>query len=406
MIASKKSDPNRARSNRAFFLAAPAVFAVLLAAPPSIPAQTQRQAPTLSGVLDTTVQGVIGEDSFAIQFEEYANLRLQTRIKDFAVFNVAFNLIAASGAPASGDSAAASGAGENYRASMELERLSLRLNSDYVDADMGLMRLAFGYGQAFAPSDFLNHRNPLYPNARPRGVLGLALSFYPMEDAKLQVFASAPKDPFSTGGGGWNAGLAVDRHWSRASLQALYVFETPRDGASRDDGSVAPRGTPFGVHRAGLSVKADVAVGLVADALYSYNHEDRQSGKSGGISGGGFLDGLSASGGFDYSFFNGTLYLLGEYLFSGASSATAFSLENPFGYSDRHNIYALAQYAFTDYTNASAACVFGFGDEDFSVTPILAITHELFQGFSLNLTVQMPLKEKTRVISAMGRLKF
>ncbi|MDR1073262.1 MAG: hypothetical protein LBL45_06265 [Treponema sp.] len=380
--------------NRVFFFAALAVsLAVAFTAAP-VAAQTQRQAPALSGILDTTVQSVAGKDSFTIQFEEYANLRLQTKIKDFAVFNAAFNLIAASGSPASG--AAASVAGENYYASMELERLSLRLNSEYVDTDMGLMRLAFGYGQIFAPSDFLNHRNPLYPNARPRGTLGLGFSFYPAEDAKLQVFASAPKDPLSTDGGGWNAGLAIDRHWSKASLQALYVFETPHDAAPGVAG-----GASCGVHRVGLSVKADVVVGLVGDALYTYNHDDHQNGESAG-----FSDGLSASGGFDYSFFDGKLYLLGEYLFSGASSATAFSQENLFGYSDRHNIYALIRYAFTDYTSASAACMFGFGDKDPSVTPILTVTHELFQGFSLTLTVQAPLKEEMYVFSLLGRLKF
>ncbi|MDR0556665.1 MAG: hypothetical protein LBG43_02170 [Treponema sp.] len=393
MIVSKRS-----ALNRAFFFTPLVVSlaAALTVAPVS--AQTPRQAPALSGILDTTVQSVAGKDSFTIQFEEYANLRLQTKIKGFAVFNAAFNLIAVSGnavaAPVnvSDDPAVfalpASGftAGENYAAYMELERLSLRLNSDYVDADMGLMRLAFGYGQIFAPSDFLNHRNPLNPNARLRGILGLALSFYPVDDAKLQVFASAPKNPLSTNGGGWNAGLAVDRHWSRVSLQAIYAFETPRD---------APQSAPFGVHRIGLSIKADTAVGLSADALYIYNHDDPQG-----------LDRFSASGGFDYSFFDGKLYLLGEYLFSGASSATAFSQENPFGYRDRHNIYALVQYAFTDYTSASAACMFGFGDHEPSVTPILTVTHELFQGFSLNLTVQAPLKEEMYVFSALGRLRF
>jgi hypothetical protein len=401
MILMKTSNPNSAFCFRALLFA----VAVLLAAPAA--AQTQRQAPVLSGVLDTTVQSVIGKDSVASQFEEYANLRLQTKIKEFAVFNAAFNLTATSGGPASGAAAAtvsaasgnpasgadedpALGAGENYRASMELERLSLRLNSDYVDADMGLMRLAFGYGQVFGPSDFLNPRNPLYPNARPRGILGLALSFYPPGDSKVQAFASAPKDPLAADGGGWNAGLAFDRHWSRASLQTLYVFETPGRGAA------------LGVHRAGVSVKADIAVGIVADALYAYNHDDHQAGKSAGFSGG-----LSASGGLDYSFFDGKLYLLAEYLFSGASSATAFSQENPFGYSDRHNLYALVQYAFTDYTSARAACVFGFGDDDApSVTPVLTVTHDVFQGFSLTLTVQAPIQQEQCVVSLLGRLKF
>ncbi|MDR2793136.1 MAG: hypothetical protein LBB61_05660, partial [Treponema sp.] len=83
MILMKTNNPNSAFCFRALLFA----VAVLLAAPAA--AQTQRQTPVLSGVLDTTVQSVIGKDSFAIQFEEYANLRLQTKIKEFAVFNAA-----------------------------------------------------------------------------------------------------------------------------------------------------------------------------------------------------------------------------------------------------------------------------------------------------------------------------
>jgi hypothetical protein len=366
--------------------AAPALLCAVLAALP-VAAQTQRQQPALSGVLDTTARFVISEDGVAVQCEEYANLRLQTKIRDAATFNAAFNLTAASGVPAAGDGSAEYPLGqEHYTARMELERLSLRINGEYADAEMGLMRLAFGYGQIFGPSDFLNPRNPLIPNARPRGVLGLAVSAYPTDDAKVQVFASAPKNPLTVYGSGWNAGLACDNHWSRVSLQALYVFETP-DSA---------RAAPSGVHRAGLSVKADVAAGLIADALYTYNPNDPRG-----------LEGLSASGGIDYSFLDGTLYLLAEYLFSGSSSTTAFHpVENPFGYGGMHNAYALVQYAFSDYTSASAACMLGFEDDDASVTPILTVTHDVFQGFSLTLTVQAPIQQEQCAVSLLARLKW
>jgi hypothetical protein len=335
----------------------------------------------------------MSEAGGTVQYEEYANLRLQTKIKDFAVFNAAFNLIAASGALAAGggqDTALASDSPpENYSAHMELERLPLRINGECGDADMGLMRLAFGYGQVFGPSDFLNPRNPLYPAARPRVILGLALSFYPREDAKVQVFASAPRNALAADGGGWNAGLAFDTHWSRASLQAIYVFETP------DSDTVARE--PSGTHRVGASVKADVIAGFVADALYTYDRCNKRG-----------LDGLSASGWLDYSFLDERLYLLAEHLFSGSSSITAFSPANLFGYSDTHNACALVRFAFSDYTSVSAACLLCFGDAtaDTTETPILTVAHEIFQGFPLTMSVQAPLQQERYVVSALGRLKF
>ncbi|MDR2369925.1 MAG: hypothetical protein LBD71_00470, partial [Treponema sp.] len=216
---------------------------------------------TVSGVLDSRITAQAGAGNAASSFgaEEYANLRIQAKIRDAAVFYGAFNFIAAAGSYAAGTGSPASGGGpggtgsaslslvtgENYAAGMELERLYFRVNKDIADFEGGLMRLAFGYGQVFGPSDFLNPKNPLNPDARLRGVLGGALSVYPADSFRFRFYGAAPKDPLRLDGGGGLAGLSADQHWDRASLQVLYAYETPAD-LSR-----------FGKYRAGLSLKAD-----------------------------------------------------------------------------------------------------------------------------------------------------
>lgn len=334
--------------------------------------------PVISGILDTIVNLGAGEaDDFSYGIEAVANLRMQAKIKDKGVFYGAFNLIAVSGTAL--DSAVALGgmnagtlstsalvAGENYAAALELERLYFRVTGEYLDVDTGLMRLAFGYGQVFGSSDFLNPRNPLFPDARPRGILGSAVSVYPADTAKVLAFATAPKNPFNSNGGGFLFGLSGDKHWDKVSLQVLYAVETPQEGSA------------FGIHRGGLSLKADVAVGLVADMLYTYNHETTEG-----------MDGLSAGAGVDYSFYNGNFYVLAEYLFNGSTSATARSAGNPTGFANQHYLYAMLRYAFNDYTSTSLACIASF--EDLSCAPILSVEHELFQGLTLSFSGRLPL---------------
>ena len=377
------------------YLAALKLFVAVMFAVFCFPAalSAQNSPFTLSGVFDASVQGGAGRDGFSLQSEAYANLRLQARIKDAAVFNAAFNLIATAGNPAAALPGTSFVTGENFSAALELERLSLRLNGEIADVDLGLMRLAFGYGQFFAPSDFLNPRNPLMPNARLRGILGITVLFYPTDESKVQVFAAAPRNPLSGDGSGYYAGLSTDYHWERASVQALYAFEAPKK--ARGALLAADAASSRAVHRAGLSVKADAVVGLLVDTMYIYTQGSRAD-----------IEGLSASAGIDYSFFDGTLYTAAEYLFSGSSSVTAASAENPFGFSHKHNVYALAQYAFTDFTSVLAACMLGLGDGDPSVTPVITLSHELFQGFTLSLTAQVPIREKRCFITLLGRLKL
>jgi hypothetical protein len=337
---------------------------------------------TVSGILDSSVSFQAGtEDApdFSFGFEEYANIRFQSKIRDKAAVYGAVNLIAASGIYAvNAREMAAMGNGfsfnstsyvygENYIAGIELERLYFKLSGESTDFDGGLMRLPFGFGQVWGSSDFLNPKNPLKPDARARAILGAAFFWYPTEETKLSAFYSAPRDPFSQKGDGSFLGLAFDKHWNKASIQTLYCFETPKTDSN------------YGIHRAGFSVKADLEIGLVIDALYTYNHEAWTK-----------LDGLSFSAGADYSFFEGKLIVLAEYLYNGKNSSTAFNLEtNLFGFSNNNYLYTSFTWRFNDFTNISAALISGF--DDVSFTPVLTLNHDLFQGTTLTITAQAPI---------------
>jgi len=346
---------------------------------------------TVSGILDSSVSlraGAGDVPGFSYGVEEYANLRMQAKIRDVAAVFGAVNFIAAAGdyaadaalmtdfAPANthGISPTAFAAGENYIAGFELERLYFRLNGEAVGFDGGLLRLPFGYGQVWGSSDFLNPKNPLKPDARPRAVLGTGLSWYPIDSLKLLGFGAAPRDPFSRSGAGGLFGLSLDQHWDKASVQALYSFESPNDGARH------------GIHRAGLSVKADVEVGLVMDALYAYNHEA-----------GTGIDGLSFSIGADYSFFDGDLIVLAEYLYNGETSSTALGYGGSF--SNNHYLYTGVTWRFNDFTAMSVALISGF--DDISFTPVITLNHDLFQGAALIVSAQIPLDRD--LFSADGR---
>ena len=307
----------------------------------------------------TLAAGAAGAPDFYFAAEEFANLRLQAKIRDRAVFYGALNASVSAGA-----SAIPGAEEENYTGSIEPERLYFRLNGERADVDAGLMRLAFGYGQVFAPADFLNPRNPLFPDARRRGVLAAAVSAYPADMVKLLAFAASPKNPLNNGGSLF--GLSADGHWQRASVQALYVFEAPLENS------------PWGVHRFGLSFKADLGPGFVGDALYAYNHETPSG-----------MDALSAAAGADYSFFGGKVYVLAEYLYNGPDSATAASEENPVGFSRVHYLYGMLLCRFSDYTSASISCMAGL--EDGSFLPALGFDHEIFQRLSLDLSARLPL---------------
>jgi len=358
----------------------------------TVASRTAADEPTISGVVSGAANAAAGAGAspvFGYGMEQYANLRLKADAGDSASVYAAVNLIAASGANA----AALAGAGlytagDNYAAALELERLYVSLRGERTDADFGLMRLAFGYGQAFRPSDFLNPPNPLVADARPRGSLGAVVKAYTPADGRLSAFVVAGEDPLAKDGSGMLIGASADAHFSRASVQGLYAYRTP-DGESS-----------LGAHRAGLSVKLEATVGIALDATYALIPAD-------GVG----LDGLEAAVGVDYSFMDGKLYALAQYLYNGpgmlhpdedltrldaaiADVIAGTAPKDTVGVYNRRN-YALvqAQYSFSDYTRAGLSCLAGLDDLSFS--PTLSVEHEPFQGMTLTVIARAALDERT-----------
>ncbi|MCL2277235.1 MAG: hypothetical protein FWC21_04995 [Treponema sp.] len=334
---------------------------------------------TFSGVFDSTVSMAIGAGNspdFSFGLEEYANIRFYSRLREGAVINGAVNLFAATGSYARRiNELAAAGissplpltaytAGDYYIAAIELERLHFRLRTEHVDIDGGLMRIPFGYGQVFRSSDFLNPVNPLKPDARSRAALGAGVIWFPVDDLKLYGFFTAPRNVFTNGGEGTIFGLSMDHHLRAFSSQVLYSYETPSSGSNK------------GIHRAGLSLKADVKAGLHLDALYTYNHEAKTN-----------YNGLSLSAGFDYSFFGGDLIILAEYLYNGDKSSTA--LYEGGSFINNHYLYTGFTYIFNDFTNMNFTFMTCFDDVSFA--SIISVNHEIFQGVTFTVSAQVPL---------------
>jgi hypothetical protein len=148
-------------------------------------------ASSCSGSLDSAMSSRLGYPyggmggDFSFGSEEYANLRLKARAGEHGTVHAAVNFIAAAGYFAVPSSSFAKAQG--YATAIELERLYFRAAGSSLpfDIEAGLMRLAFGYGVAFSPTDFLSLRNPLVSEARPRGRLALAATVY-LEDQDLR----------------------------------------------------------------------------------------------------------------------------------------------------------------------------------------------------------------------------
>ena len=328
---------------------------------------------TVSGILDSTVSMSIGSNStpgYSFGLEEYANIRFQSRMREKGTVHGAVNLIAGSGSYAAGLATQGGFAfGNNFAAAIELERLYFRIRGDHIDFDGGLFRLPFGYSQVWGSSDFLNPRNPLTPNARPRAILGASVVWYPIDELKMLAFYSAPRNiisvnTFNIESKGSFIGLSLDRHFNKSSIQGLYAFETPSSGSK------------YGVHRVGLSIKADIEIGIIIDALYTYNHQASTR-----------LEGLSLSLGADYSFFSGKLMVLAEYLYNGEASSTVFDLnENPMGLFNRHNLYTGFTLLIDDFTNMNFAVISSINNT--SIIPVATLNRDLFQGAVLTASIQ------------------
>lgn len=370
------------------FIAVPIVLALCAASSPLLTAET----PRISGLAESTVEASFGGDGgTAAVFEEYANIRLESSIGEYGKFFASMNALAAGGTEAPLDT------------DCDLERLYLSLRLDSLDASAGLMRIPFGYSSAFRPTDILNPVNPLYPDARLTGVLGGIVSWYPADEISIAVFVADRaatdiilEDPVAglpLQDARPLAGLSFESHASRFSVQGLYAAREPVSGSDAVES------------RAGLSLKIEAGVGLVFEALF---FSDGQS--SPALHGSGSW--LKASGGVDYSFLDGKLVLLAQYLYNGSGPLSSDdTLEDLYGDPDWHDggnrvpltgfaDYYRRQYAWfsalcskDDFTRFQAAVLVSL--DDGSLVPVLEAEHEPFQGLVVTLSARAYLDERS-----------
>lgn len=355
-----------------------------------------------SGVSESTIEGSFGGDAGASGIlEEYANIRLEAPVGEVGKFFASMNALAAGGTDIPLDSGC------------ELERLYLSLRGGSIDLSVGLMRIPFGYGSAFRPTDILNPVNPLYPDARLTGVLGGIISWYPADETIFALFVADRAstdiilDEQSTGlpireDARPLAGLSFEHHASRFSVQALYAAREPEAGQDAIES------------RCGLSMKIEAGVGLSFDALFF--HDGQSSPALAGRD-----SWLKAAGGIDYSFLDGKLLLLAQYLYNGAGALSADdTLEDLYGDSDwrandsripltgfadyyrRQYAYGSALWQKDDFTRFQAAVLVSL--DDGSLVPILEAEHEPVQGLVVTLSGRLFLDRRSFGGSEYGEL--
>lgn len=340
--------------------------------------------PKFSGLAETTVRADLSADlSPAADVEQFANLRFTSPVGDAGTFNAAANLFAVAGTERA------------LTTDAELERLYVAFKTERFDIDAGLMRIPFGYGQAFRPTDILNAANPLYPNARLSGVLGGIVSWYLGEETRIAAFASDRvaadafdsfdiTDPLADPGSRPLGGLMFETHSPRYSAQALLAARAP------DSSSSSPE------FRAGVSLKIEALVGIVADALFFTDG-------SGFPAAHGARSWVKAAIGADYSFFDGSLYALAQYFYNGAGVlSSSDSLSDLYGtdawadlplasrvpaggfsdYYRRQYLYARALWKASDYTRVGVSALVSL--EDGSFAPMIDFEHDLTRGVTLS----------------------
>ncbi len=330
------------------------------------------EEPVLSGTLESGLYAAAldpslsqGESSSAWRFSQGANLRFRAAAGEKGTVNGSFNLLAWSAdAPEPTVNLAAYGGADpdalrtNLSVSAEVERLYLTLRGESADLDAGLMRMAFGYAPAFRPTDVINPPNPLFPDARPRGVLGAALTAYPAATAKLRAFAASRSGEEGESSPRPLLGLSGDLNASRLSVQPVYFLRLPETFGRRGD------------QYAGLSLKAEAGAAFTLEALWTDERRDA-----------GFGESVSCALSADWSAFDAKLYLLAQYLWNGPG---AEGINGTAALGGRQYLFSTASWQWDDYTNIGLSALGNL--EDGSMAPALTLTHEPFQGMKVTLT--------------------
>ncbi len=354
--------------------------------------RTQASQAVFSGSVEsngTTADSTI--NGFSWYAEQFANIRMNFDVGEKVRVYTALNAKAVSGKE------------EKLDTQSEIERLYFSFREEKYDISAGFMRMAFGYGQAFKPSDFLNPPNPLYPDARQKGALGAIASYYPTDTAKIQIFGADRTDPYERYEGFTRplAGAAAERHTTRLSAQILYAIQRSEQRSSH-----------LPVNYCGASLKFDAVAGFALDTLYTYDGKDAPS-----------AEGLQFAFGADYSMLKGDLYFLGQYFYNGdgvldsdedladlygSDEWNSLPVDERIplkGFADfyrKHYLYFLTSYSFSDYTRLNASALAAV--EDLSFLPELEMEHEPFQGMTLSLGLRLPMDPQRFGGSQRGEL--
>lgn len=186
----------------------------------------------------------------------------------------------------------------------EVERLYLTTYFSAFDLIIGKQQISWGTGRAWSPSDIFNPPNPLDPDGRRQGVAA--------------VLTRIPHGPLSFS----SFVIAEDKDSDKLSWGARY------------HGYV--NGTDWSVFYANKNEKpiigGDVATDLIGLGVHSeltWEPEYADDGR------------LLWLAGVDYSWLDGKLIWLGEYLYDSASEAT------------RHSLFNQLSYAYSEFNNVS-----------------------------------------------------
>ncbi|MCA1950951.1 MAG: hypothetical protein LDL24_10280 [Treponema sp.] len=346
--------------------------------------------------------------------EQYANLRLKASIGDYGALVASLNLFTYSGAWAQNALAMNPEKEEFYTGTIDIDRLYYQIRGDQLATDIGILRISFGYGQIFRPTDFLINPNPLNPDARPRGILGVGFSWYPSDTMKAYVFGTGPQDVSETWGRTALAGIASDVHGPFWSIQSLYAFQ-----AGKPAFMLGPlqlhESTSDPVHRFGTSIKYDGPIACILEALYTFDTEWNRTGKYYNQEW-RWYQGLELAAGVDFSLFDGRFISTGQYRYNGGSAlkngdrvdalysgtwatiapdkGRPFKLNIPIRELNHQHYMAFAAiWKIDDYTIMNMHSLVALEDASFLTT--LGFEYTLFQGCGFHVSGQMPLDMNT-----------
>jgi len=373
----------------------------------------------------------------------YANLKITSKINNFISFGIAFNINTYSGNytdqyKVSFLQSALGTYNDNkgvlwtnyfsipfyykttYVGSIELERLFFKVSTKYADIETGLIRIARGYSYFFKPMDLFNPVDPFNPNARPLGKIALRTTFYPADMWSIEAFAISPDNPIQQQGWGFKFGAATNFKVKKFNFEFLYTLFLPEISYLQKPADIVLPdyiNNDFS-HIFGFSMKADIEIGLYTEILYRLDQrtirEQNYYGKELY-----FFRGLEASLGIDYTIpvanTDSKFYLLVEYLFYGSGMLdwdekdigdiyinNYWKKSDPYNrlslldddkkplYFLRHNyIFGLVKYTINTYVSISASYLFGIDDQ--SALLSFGIDIEPFQAFSISISANYPL---------------